>query len=57
MRANLFDRKIYDTWVKDGAKRFEERLREKTAALMKHQPAPLPEGVRQELERMAGGWE
>jgi len=55
--SDLFDRKIYDTWVQDGAKHFSERLREKTAALMKHQPTPLPQDVQQELERMAESWE
>jgi trimethylamine--corrinoid protein Co-methyltransferase len=55
--SDLFDRKIYDAWVKDGGKRFSQRLREKTAALMEHQPAPLPEDVQQELARMAEHWE
>ena len=55
--SDLFDRKIYDRWVQDGAKHFSERLRTKTAALMAHQPAPLPEDVQQELERMAERWE
>ena len=43
--SDLFDRSIYQTWLDRGGKRFDERLRNKTTKLMKHQPVPLPEEV------------
>ena len=55
--SDLFDRTIYQTWFEQGAKRFEERLCEKTEQVMQHQPAPLPEDVYQEMEQMAQHWE
>jgi len=55
--SDLFDRTIYDTWVRGGEKRFEQRLCEKTEKLMRHRPAPLPDDLRQELERMARHWQ
>jgi trimethylamine--corrinoid protein Co-methyltransferase len=55
--SDLFDRSIYPTWLEQGGKRFPERLREKTKELMQHEPKPLPQDVRQELERMAQHWE
>jgi trimethylamine--corrinoid protein Co-methyltransferase len=54
--SDLFDRSINQMWLANGAKRFEERLRDKTATLMKHQPALLPEEILQEMERMAQHW-
>ena len=54
--SDLFDRSINQIWVEQGAKRFEQRLREKTEALMQHQPAALPDDVLNELERMAQHW-
>ena len=54
--SDLFDRTIYQTWLAQGAKRFEERLREKTGEVMKHQPAPLPGDVLKEMEQMARNW-
>jgi trimethylamine--corrinoid protein Co-methyltransferase len=54
--SDLFDRTIYDTWLKQGAKHFETRLREKTAKVIKHQPAPLPKDVLKEMEQMARHW-
>lgn len=55
--SDLFDRTIYQKWFEQGAKRFEERLREKTERVMQHRPAPLPEDVHQEMEQMAQHWE
>jgi len=55
--SDLFDRTIYQTWFEQGAKRFEERLREKTEKVMQHQPVPLPEDVQREMEQMAQHWE
>lgn len=54
--SDLFDRTIHEEWLAQGAKRFEERLREKTERVMQHQPHPLPEEVLQEMERMAQRW-
>jgi trimethylamine---corrinoid protein Co-methyltransferase len=54
--SNLFDRSIYANWVERGGKRFEDRLREKTAKVMSHQPAPLPADVAKEIEKMAQLW-
>ena len=55
--STLFDRSIYPNWVERGSKRFDERLRERTAKVMKHQPAPLPNEVVKELEKMAQHWQ
>jgi trimethylamine--corrinoid protein Co-methyltransferase len=54
--SNLFERMIYDQWKEAGAKRFEERLRDLTEEAMAHQPAPLPEDVVKELDRMQAHW-
>ncbi len=54
--SDLFDRSIYQSWAEQGAKRFEQRLREKTEVLMQHQPTPLPADVLKEMERMAQHW-
>jgi trimethylamine--corrinoid protein Co-methyltransferase len=55
--SDLFDRSIYDQWQAQGAKRFEERLREQTQLAMEHQPAPLPDDLVRELARMEKHWE
>ncbi len=55
--SKLFDRTIYDVWYERGAKRFEERLREKTLEVMNHKPAPLPSEIIKELDQMAKYWE
>lgn len=54
--SELFDRSIYDTWQTQGAKHFEERLREKTLAAMAHQPPPLEPAVVKELDKMQAHW-
>jgi trimethylamine---corrinoid protein Co-methyltransferase len=54
--STLFDRTIYQNWVERGSKRFEERLRDRAAKVLKHQPAPLPEDVAKEMEKMARLW-
>ena len=54
--SDLFDRQMKDVWEKKGAKRFEERLRDKTLAAMKHVPEPLPPEVVKELDRMQASW-
>jgi trimethylamine:corrinoid methyltransferase-like protein len=55
--SDLFDRSIYQKWLADGARTFEQRLHEKTQAAMAHEAVPLPDGVLQELGRMAQHWE
>jgi trimethylamine--corrinoid protein Co-methyltransferase len=54
--SDLFDRTIHDVWQPEGAKRFEERLREKTLNVMEHKPAPLAPEVDKEIDRMAQHW-
>jgi trimethylamine:corrinoid methyltransferase-like protein len=54
--SRLFDRMVYDQWKEMGGKRFEERLRELTQEAMAHRPAPLPEDVIKELDRMQAHW-
>lgn len=56
MYSNLFDRSIYNTWKERGAKDFAQRLRERTAKLLKHEPEPLPAAVVTEFDRMAKHW-
>jgi trimethylamine--corrinoid protein Co-methyltransferase len=55
--SDLFDRTIHDEWLAQGAKKFAERLGEKTARVIEHEPTPLPADVRQEMEKMAQHWE
>jgi len=54
--SNLFDRTIHAQWLEKGAKRFEERLREKTKRVMEHKPSPLPPEVIKELDEMERHW-
>jgi trimethylamine--corrinoid protein Co-methyltransferase len=54
--SDLFDRSIHQMWLADGARTFEQRLRDKTAKLMNHQPTPLAEEIHQEMDRMAQHW-
>jgi trimethylamine--corrinoid protein Co-methyltransferase len=55
--SDLFDRAILDEWRARGGKQFRERLREKTEKVMEHEPAPLPDDVLAEMDRMAQRWE
>jgi trimethylamine--corrinoid protein Co-methyltransferase len=55
--SDLFDRDILAGWRAQGEKQLQERLREKTEVVMQHQPAPLPDDVLAELEKMAQHWE
>jgi trimethylamine--corrinoid protein Co-methyltransferase len=54
--SDLFDREIYDKWQEDGAKRFSDRLREKTLAAMQHQTEPLAPEIIDELDKMQSRW-
>ena len=55
--SDLFDRSIHARWLEQGEKGFDQCLREQTEKVMKHQPAPLPQDVVRELDRMASHWE
>ena len=54
--SDVFDRSIYNVWLEQGGRRFEDRLRDKTAKAMKHQPAPLPADILKEIAKMARHW-
>jgi trimethylamine--corrinoid protein Co-methyltransferase len=54
--SNLFDRTIHAQWLSQGAKDFQERLREQTQKAMEHRPEPLAEEVAREIGRMAQHW-
>lgn len=54
-QPTLFDRQRADDWRAGGAKRLSVRLREKTVAIIEgHQPEPLPDAVREEIESVLG---
>jgi trimethylamine--corrinoid protein Co-methyltransferase len=55
--SDLFERSIYAQWLEQGAKRFEERLRDRTKSVMEHEPDPLPAEVLHEIDCMSGLWE
>jgi trimethylamine--corrinoid protein Co-methyltransferase len=55
--SKIFDRTIYDVWQQQGAKRFEERLREKTLEAMNHKTAALSPEIIKEFDRMEQHWE
>jgi trimethylamine--corrinoid protein Co-methyltransferase len=49
-QPDLFDRRRADDWLATGSKRLNQRLREKTVALIEeHQPQPLLDSVQEEL--------
>jgi trimethylamine--corrinoid protein Co-methyltransferase len=54
--SDLFDRSRLDDWVTQGAKRFEDRLRDRTESIMGHEPAPLADDVLAEIDEMAKHW-
>ena len=54
--SNLFDRSNYQSWLEQGGRRFEERLREMSQLKMDHQPRPLAEEVSRELAKLAKNW-
>ncbi len=55
--SKIFDRTIYDVWQQQGAKRFEERLRQQTLEAMNHKPAALSPEIIKEFNRMEEHWE
>ena len=54
--SKLFDRTNYDTWLKQGAMHFTERLREKTRKIMDRNTEPLPTETIKEMDQMAKHW-
>jgi trimethylamine--corrinoid protein Co-methyltransferase len=51
----VFNRKRVDDWMEAGSKRLGDRLRERTVAIMdEHEPQPLPDQARDEIERILG---
>lgn len=54
--SQLFDRNGYNHWLEKGATDLSARVRERTIALMDHQPAPLDEAARKTLEDMSRHW-
>ncbi len=49
-QPTLFDRRRMEDWVAAGSTRLDQRLQEKTVAIMEeHEPAPLPDEVRGEI--------
>ena len=55
--SNLFDRSNYETWLEQGGRRFQERLREQTIEKMDHRPQPLPKETLKELNKLAKHWQ
>ncbi len=54
--CKLFDRSVHAQWLAQGARQFEDRLRDQTAKVMQHEPSPLPPETTRELDRMARAW-
>jgi trimethylamine--corrinoid protein Co-methyltransferase len=54
--SNLFDRSNYDSWLEQGGRRFQERLREQTLLKLEHRAPPLSEEATKELDRLAQHW-
>ena len=55
--STLFDRSNYESWLEQGGRRFQERLREQTLQRMEHEPAPLPPETVQALDQLARHWQ
>ena len=54
--SEIFERQVYENWRAQGEKRLEQRLREVTLKKMTHRPAPLPDDVIRELDKLEAGW-
>ena len=54
--SDLFDRTMYDTWQKQGARRFEERLKEMTLGLIGQGSEPLAADTVKQLDELQAGW-
>ena len=55
--STLFDRSNYESWLEEGGRRFEARLREQTLQTMEHQPQQLPKEALKEIEKLAQHWQ
>jgi trimethylamine---corrinoid protein Co-methyltransferase len=55
--SNLFDRSNYETWLEQGGRRFQERLREQTRLKLEHRSQALPEETAKELDKLAKHWQ
>lgn len=56
--SDIFDRLQYETWQNRGAKSIEQRLKEKTLALINSQDeAPLDQAIVKELDARQKAWE
>jgi trimethylamine--corrinoid protein Co-methyltransferase len=55
--STLFDRSNYESWLEQGGRRFEERLREQTLQHMEHQSPPLPAETVKALDQLARRWQ
>jgi trimethylamine--corrinoid protein Co-methyltransferase len=54
----LFDRRSWDEWTADGPIEVAERASERVRALLaSHVPAPLPDGIPEELDRIVAEYE
>jgi trimethylamine--corrinoid protein Co-methyltransferase len=50
-QPTLMSRQRMADWVNDGSKRYGERLKERTIAIMdEHEPEPLPDNVKEEID-------
>ena len=50
-QPTLFSRQRAEYWIEKGSKRLGDRLREGTIAIIEeHQPEPLPDNVREEID-------
>lgn len=54
--SDLWDRSMMDTWVDEGSRTFEMRLRDKTLAMMTKETPRLPDAVIKEYDRMQATW-
>ena len=54
--SKLFDRSNMNQWRAKGKPEFHERLHDVTETFMRHEPAPLPDEVIREIDRMAEHW-
>jgi trimethylamine--corrinoid protein Co-methyltransferase len=54
-QPTLLDRSRADDWAASGSLRLNDRLREKTLAIMEeHDPEPLPDAIRREVADVLG---
>mgnify|MGYP003701301439 CR=1 FL=1 len=54
--SDLWDRSMMESWVEEGRRTFDIRLRDKTLALMARETEPLPADVLKEYDKMQATW-